>query len=79
MWPMAKKRTDKLSDKIRQAILDSEFSRYRIAAEIGCSQALLSKFVNHKGSLSMRTLDRLADLLGLDLAVRGKGGMRKER
>ena len=36
-----------------------------------------SRFMNGKGGLQMDSLDRLAELLGLDVVVRGKHG-RKE-
>ena len=45
-------------------------SRYRICAEIRLSQGAMSKFMAGKGGLSLAVLDRLADLLGLDVVMR---------
>ena len=53
------------SDQIRSAVDTSGLSRYRIAKEINIAQATLSRFMTGKGGLSMASLDRLADLLGL--------------
>ena len=58
------------SDQIRHAIDSSGLSRYRIAKEINIAQATLSRFMTGKGGLSMSSLDRLADLLGLDVVAR---------
>jgi predicted transcriptional regulator len=63
---MAKQR-GKLSDQIRQAVDDSGLSRYRIAKELGIVESAISKFMAGKGGLSMEVLDRLADLLDLNL------------
>ena len=67
---MAKK-VQPLSDQLRAAVEASDLSRYRIAKEIGCSQALLSRFMSG-GGLSFDVMDRLAELLQVNLA-------RKER
>jgi transcriptional regulator with XRE-family HTH domain len=59
-----------LSEQIRAAVAGSGLSRYRIAKEIGVSQALLSKFMHGKRGLSMEVLDRLGALLGLEIVAR---------
>lgn len=64
---MAKK---KLSAQIRAAVDASSMSRYRICQEIGITQGAMSKFMAGKISLSLETLDRLCDLLGLELKAR---------
>lgn len=60
-----------ISEQIREALIGSGLSRYRISKDLGISQAQLSKFVNGKAGLSLTALDRLADFLGLE--IRGKG------
>ena len=77
---MGKKRAKKttFSETLRQAIEDSGLSRYRISQETGIEQSALSRFMSGKTGLSTSTIDKLAELLGLELVVRGpkkkKGG-----
>jgi transcriptional regulator with XRE-family HTH domain len=62
----------RFSDQVRDAVDASGLSRYRICAEIGIGQATMSRFMSGKGGLSMETLDRLAELLGLSVVARPK-------
>lgn len=55
------------SDEIRHAVDASGLSRYRIAKELGISESTMSRFMNRKGGLTLKLLDRLADLLGLHI------------
>ena len=57
----------KFSDQIRQAILASKKTRYRLAKETGIDTATLSRFIHGKGGLSIEAIDALANLLGWDL------------
>jgi predicted transcriptional regulator len=66
----------KLSDQLRQAVNDSGLSRYRIAKELGIVESAISKFMSRKGGLSMEVLDRLAQLLELNLDT-SKRSMRR--
>jgi len=70
--PLMDKKHVKLSDQIRQAIDDSGLSRYAICKVIGLDQSTLSRFMSAEAGLSVTTLDTLADLLKLDIVVRGK-------
>ncbi len=63
-------RSERFSDQVRDAVDASGMSRYRICAEIGADQGAMSKFMAGKTGLSMDTLDRLAELLGLVVAIR---------
>ena len=67
---MAKRRPKKLSDQVRQAIANSDLTRYRISKLTGIDQSQLSKFVNGLRGLSTDGLDRLGELLGLEITVR---------
>ena len=62
----------KLSDKVRRAVDECGMSRYAICKTIGLEQATMSRFMAAKCGLSMKMLDALADLLGLDIVVRPK-------
>jgi len=67
---MANKRTNKLSDQMRAAINASELTRYRIAVDAELDHGTLSRFMSCKGGLSIDVLDRLGDVLGLELVKR---------
>jgi transcriptional regulator with XRE-family HTH domain len=65
---VAPKRT-KFSDQVRRAIEASGLTRYRIWQETGIDQATLSKFANRTAGLSMSALDKLAELLDLNVTA----------
>ena len=67
---MADKRRIRLSDQIRRAVAASGLTRYRISKITGIDQAVLSRFMAGKVGLSMSALDRLADVLELEVVVR---------
>jgi len=55
------------SEQLRRAVEASELTRYRIAQETGISESILSRFVNRGAGLSMDSVDKLVDCLGLTL------------
>ncbi|MCY3018045.1 MAG: helix-turn-helix transcriptional regulator [Planctomycetota bacterium] len=57
----------------RRAILDSGMSRYQICKTIGLDQGSMSKFMHGERGLSMEVLEKLADLLDLEIVVRKRG------
>ena len=63
----------KLSDQIRQAIDASAMTRYRICKELDFSESVMSRFMAGTCGLSLETLDRLGELLGLEIVVSKKG------
>lgn len=73
---MAKKRSKQnqgklpLSEQLRQAIDGSELSRYRISKDSGVAQSTISQFMNGKRSLSPKAIDRIGELLDLELVSR---------
>ena len=69
MTGMAKRRTKKLSDQIRQAIDDCGLSRYRLWQETGIDQSTLTKFYHGQQGLSMKALDRLGEYLELTITM----------
>jgi len=69
---MAKRRSRKLSDQVRQAIDDSGLTRYRIAQETGIDESALAKFYNGHRGLSLQTLDALGEYLELTIIMRRK-------
>jgi hypothetical protein len=61
-----------IADQLRQAILGSEMSRYRISHISGVDQAVLSNFVNCKRTITLVTAAKLAGVLGMELSVNNK-------
>jgi len=74
---MAKRQIPRLRDQVRQAIRDSDATRYQIAKATGIDQASLSKFISGERGLSLGSLDLLAEFLNLQLTV-GKPRTPKE-
>lgn len=66
---MAKRRSKKLTDQIKQAIDDSALTRYRIAQETGIDESALAKFYNGHRGLSMEALNALGEYLGLRIVM----------
>ncbi|MBX3408130.1 MAG: helix-turn-helix transcriptional regulator [Phycisphaeraceae bacterium] len=69
----------KLTDTIRRAVESSGQTRYRIAKESGVSAGQLSRLVNSERGMTVDTLERLADHLGLRIEVVPKAKTRKGR
>ncbi len=63
---MAKK-TLKLTDQIRKSMDESGLTRYRISQATGIDESALSKFYHGTRGLSLESLDRLCDYLGLQV------------
>jgi transcriptional regulator with XRE-family HTH domain len=71
---MSKRRTDKLSDQLRQAIDDSGLTRYQISKATGIDQSVLSKFHHGERGISLAAVDQIGEYLGLRIV---KGRRRK--
>ena len=61
---MARKRLA-FSEQVRRAIIDCGMTRYAIYKQTGVSQATLSRFITGRGSLSLESLDKIAECIGL--------------
>ena len=59
-------------DEIRQAINESDHSRYAISKMTEIDQSQLSKLMAGKRGLSIESLERLADYLELEIVIRPK-------
>lgn len=55
------------SEQLRRAMERSEKTRYRMSIETGIAQSNISRFFNHKGTLSQDSIDKLCDCLDLRL------------
>lgn len=56
-----------ISEQLREAVRQSELTRYRIAQETGIAASILCRFVNDGAGLSLESIDKLCDCLGLRL------------
>ncbi len=73
---MAKKKKTKpavLSEQLREIILSSDLSRYRIAKDSGVDASQLHRFVNGQGRLTTDSLDAIGQVLGLEFKVKKLG------
>ena len=66
---MTKKRSQLLTDQLRQAIDDSGLTRYRIAQETGIGESTLGQFYNGQRGLSMESLNALGAFLQLKIVM----------
>ena len=67
---MTKHERQALTDQVLRAVNDSPLSRYAICKAAGIDQAVMSRFMAGKAGLSLKSLDALADALGLELKKR---------
>lgn len=65
-------KTTPLSEQLRQAILSADKTRYRIAKETGLTEAGLSRFVNGVSGLSLDSIDKIGECLGLRIVSNTK-------
>ncbi len=68
----------KVLDEIRNAIESSGTSRYAISKATGIPQAQLSRLMAGTSGLSIDSLERLADFLGLEIIIRRKRSKRSK-
>jgi len=73
-----KKRSNLLTDQLRQAIDDSGLTRYRISQETGVSETALSQFYNGHRGLSMEALNALGEFLKLKIVLGRRPGAKGE-
>ena len=66
---MAKRRSKKMTDQLRQAIDASGLTRYRIAKDTCIDESALAKFYHGQRGLSQDNLDRLFEYLGLRIVM----------
>lgn len=61
-----------MSDQIRQAVNDCGMTRYEICKRIGLDQAAMSRFMSGETGMGLKTLDKLAELLELEVSTKAK-------
>ena len=68
-----------ISQQLRQAILNANESRYRIAKETGVTEGQLSRFIHSKAKLTLDSIDAIGEYLGLEIATAAKSRKGKGR
>jgi transcriptional regulator with XRE-family HTH domain len=64
-----------VEEQLRQGIIDSEMSCYKISKLAGVTESQLSLFLSGKRSLTLASAAKIAEVLGLELRqVKKKGG-----
>lgn len=63
---------ESILEQIRRAILASGQTRYRISQETGVGEPQLCKLMKGQAGLSVESLERLAEYLGLEIVIRPK-------
>jgi len=76
---MTKKQAKQFSDEIRAAVESCGVTRYRISKLTGIDAAVLCRFVQGQVGLSMDSLDKLAECIGLHVATEQKPRAKKDR
>ncbi len=66
-------------EAIRDAIETSGKSRYQLARESGVAESVLSRLMSGERGMSIGTVERMAEALGLDIVVRPQRRRRKGR
>ena len=72
----------KTLDRLRQAIRDSDKTRYRLAKKSGISESALSRLMSGERGLSIEAAEKLAEALELEIIIRPvqrKARNKKER
>ena len=56
---------EKFSDQLRRLVRESPVSRYQIAKDTGIAESTLSVFIRGERGLSIESIDKLYEYLGL--------------
>ena len=68
-----------ITEQVRQAVIDSGETHYRVGKESGVDTRVLDRFVNGETDDIMgRNIDKLADYLGLELCRKKRGTAPKQ-
>ncbi len=67
------------NDMVRTAINNCGLTRYEIAQRADITEGALSRFVTGKRDMTLKTLERIAPVIGVRLVVDRPKGWRKDR
>ena len=69
---MSKKRTTTISQQLHRAIRDSGLTSYRLGMDSGTKPTVIDRFMRGERDLRLRTVDKLAAVLELELRSKPK-------
>lgn len=75
--PPMKTKPTSLTDQLRHFIEAGEMSRNELSKITGIDKAVLSKFVHGKCGLSMQSLDKIGETLGLQITKNPKSAAKR--
>ena len=58
-----------MSDQVRQAIKQCGLTRYAISKQTGLTEGALSRFMSGQRDMTLRTLETIAQVIGVRLVV----------
>ena len=67
-----KKKIEGIESQLKRAIIEAEISRHRISQLSGVDRAQLSYFVQGKRTLTLKSAEKIAEVLGLVLVSEKK-------
>ena len=68
---------ESISEQLRAAVLNADVSRYRMSKDLDITEAALSRFVNGAMGLSLGTIDKISQYLGLEITQRKPGNQER--
>jgi len=67
-----KKKIEGIESQLRRAIIEAKLSRHRLSQLSGVDRAQLSYFVQGKRTLTLKSAEKIAEVLGLELVSKKK-------
>jgi hypothetical protein len=61
-----------MREEVKRVMGEKNMTAYRLSELSGINQGLLSRYFARKSELSVKSLEKLLDVLGCELTVRGK-------
>jgi hypothetical protein len=68
-----------ITERLQEAIRSSGMTRYAIWRQTGIDQALLCHFMKNECGLSLSTVDKILDVLELEIVIQPRRTARKEK
>jgi DNA-binding phage protein len=67
-----------IAEQLQEAIRDCGKSRYRLSQETGIDQSVLCRFLQGKSSLTLSSVDKVLNTLGLEVVIKPRNTRKGE-